>query len=207
MNAQPVIYFQAIPSAFAVKRIGLESTSAQSEHGQLDGLLALDPQAISAVYDRYFPMVFRFVRYRLGDETQAEDVTGDVFVRLLEAVRARRGPKSDVKAWLFGTASHAVNDVLRRAYRQPAGELSDDLVDALPLPPEAAEGRESSRALGRALARLTPDQQNVLALRFGQGLSLEETASLMKKKTNAVKQLQLRALAALQRAMAEAAYG
>ncbi len=207
MTAQPVIYFQAIPSAFVLHRIGLESTSAQSEHDELDGLRALDPQAISAVYDRYFPTIFRFVRYRLGDETQAEDIASDVFVRLLEAVRAQRGPRSDLRGWLFGTASHAVNDALRRNYRQPTGDLAEELADHLPQPPEAAEGRESSRALRQALAGLTPDQQDVVALRFGQGLSLEETAALMKKKTNAVKQLQLRALAALKRAMAEAAYG
>ena len=53
---------------------------------------------------------------------------------------------------------------------------------------------------------MTPEQQNVLALRFGQGYSLEETASLLEKKVNAVKALQFRALAALQRQIGEANY-
>ena len=77
----------------------------------------------------------------------------------------------------------------------------------MPLPPESMEGRESRQTLRQALASLTPDQQNVLALRFGQGLSLDETALLMRKKPNAVKQLQFRALAGLHRALAEAADG
>jgi RNA polymerase sigma-70 factor (ECF subfamily) len=66
--------------------------------------------------------------------------------------------------------------------------------------------REQNRAVQVAYAQLTSEQQHVLALRFGQGYSLEETASYMKKKVNAVKALQFRALAALQRMIGEMNY-
>lgn len=168
----------------------------------LDVLHSLDSQAVSAVYDRYFAEVFRYIRYRLGDETVAEDLASDVFVRLLEAVQAGRGPRQNLRGWLMGTASHLVMDHLRRRYRQPVESLADEHVSAAPAPVEEIERRDRARSLQGALARLTPDQQHVLALRFGQGFSIEETAAAMRKNLNAVKQLQLRALAALNRQMA-----
>jgi RNA polymerase sigma-70 factor (ECF subfamily) len=171
---------------------------------ELEGLRALDPQAFSAVYDQYFPVIFRFARYRLGDEHQAEDITNDVFTRLLEAVRSRRGPDTNIKAWLLATTSHAVNDSLRKSYRRNVDLLDDDLADHAPQPGEIAETNERKQALHQALSRLKPDLQNVLALRFGQGFSLEETAALLNKKANHIKQLQFRALAALHLAMEEA---
>ena len=70
-------------------------------------------------------------------------------------------------------------------------------------PCEEVESRLASHALHNALIQLTEDQQQVLALRFGQGYSLEETAAVMKKQVNAVKALQFRALNALQRKIGE----
>ena len=77
-----------------------------TSQNELDALRKLDPQAIGAVYDRYFPDVYRFVRYRLSDETTAEDIASEVFVRLLEAVKSGQAPQTSLKAWLLGTASH-----------------------------------------------------------------------------------------------------
>jgi len=57
---------------------------------ELDGLQKLDSQAVAAIYDRYFPDVYRYVFYRLGNESLAEDIASDVFVRLLEAVKSKR---------------------------------------------------------------------------------------------------------------------
>jgi RNA polymerase sigma factor (sigma-70 family) len=66
--------------------------------------------------------------------------------------------------------------------------------------------REQNRVVNEAYARLTAEQQHVLALRFGQGYSLEETATCMDKNVNAVKALQFRTLAALQRGLGEVNY-
>ncbi len=175
-----------------------------SEHRrELDGLRNFDPQVIGAIYDRYFPEVYQYVFYRLGDEAVAEDIAGETFVRLLEAVKKRRTPHSNLKGWLFSTASHLVNDHLRRAYRRPVEPLPESLSDGDNSPSDAFDLSERLRAVREALSELTPDQQNVLALRFGHGYSLQETASLMNKKVNAVKALQFRALAALQRKIGE----
>ena len=174
-----------------------------NERQALDGLKNLDSQVIGAVYDRYFPEVYRYVRFRLGDEPTAEDIASDVFVHLLEALQNRRGPQTNLKAWLLATASHAVVDHLRRVYRRATESLPEDLSDPDPAPAELFDEREQKRTVRQAYARLTSDQQHVLALRFSQGYSLEETASVMKKNVNAVKALQFRALAALQRNIEE----
>jgi len=174
---------------------------------ELDGLRRLDPQVIGAVYDRYFPVVFRFVSYRVNDDPLAEDIASEAFVRLLEASKKNRGPESNLKSWLLTTASHIINDHLRRVYRRQTVELSETYTDPEFLPPDTFDLREQNRVVKDALAQLTPEQQDVLSLRFGAGYSLEETAIVMKKKVNAVKALQFRAVAALNRKLGEVLHG
>jgi RNA polymerase sigma-70 factor (ECF subfamily) len=127
-------------------------------------------------------------------------------VRLLEAVKKRRGPHSNVKGWLLATASHAVTDHLRNVYRRPTEALSESTPDHASSLADQIDNRQQADSLREAYAQLTLDQQNVLALRFGDGYSLEETASVMQKNVNAVKALQFRALQALQRNIGEVAY-
>jgi RNA polymerase sigma-70 factor (ECF subfamily) len=172
-----------------------------SEHEELDGLLTFDTEAISAIHQRYFPQIFRYVRFRLGDEILAEDIAGETLTRLLEAVSAGNGPRTTLRGWLMGTASNLVNDHLRQRYHQPQDRLSDALESQSHAddPSHHSELADRNRAIRHALAQLTPEQQQVISLRFGCDYSLEETAMLMNKKTNAIKALQFRALAALKR--------
>lgn len=171
------------------------------ERSELNGLRALDPQAVSSVHARYFPELYRYARFRLGDPSAAEDIASEALVRLLEAVSAGSGPTTSLRGWLLGTAANLINDNLRRRYARPEEELSEEIAAEEPAPPDHLEGSERIRAVRTAILGLTVDQQHVLALRFGSGYSLEETAAILKKKSNAVKALQFRALAALRRAM------
>ena len=200
MNAQNTTLFPILGLAFSVTN--------SEEQSILEGLKNLDSQVISVIYDRYFEDIYRFVFYRLNDEQVAEDVSSDVFVRLLEAVKERRGPQTNLKGWLLGTASHVVSDHLRQVYQHPTKELSDILLNGLfsPLPDEV-DHREMVRSFRLAYSHLTLEQQNVLALRFGTCCSLVETARIMQKNVNAVKALQFRALAALQRKVGELTNG
>ena len=182
------------------------SMTNYEERSQLEGLTNLDSRVVGAVYDRYFADVYRFVYFKLSDEQLAEDISSDVFVRLLEAIKKNRGPKDNLKGWLLATASHAVADHLRQVYRKPTEALSETLSDdGAPNLHEEIDRREQVDTIQDAYAELTTDQQNVLALRFGDGYSLEETARVMRKNVNAIKALQFRALAALQRNIGEVA--
>jgi len=186
-------------------RDDLKPSFGLDEQNALRGLPDLDPNSIGAIYDKYFLDVYRYVRYRISDDTQAEDIASDVFVRLLEAAQKGQGPRTNLKGWLIATASNAVNDQLRKQYRRPVEELSESMPDLSNIHAEV-DLREKERILHSAYIRLTLEQQHVIALRFGQGYSLEETALFMKKKVNAVKALQFRALAALQRLIGEVQY-
>lgn len=186
--------------------VDARSMPIYDEKSALNGLRKLDSQSVGAIYDQYFPEVHRYIRYRINDDAIAEDIASDVFVRLLEASQKRQGPETNLKGWLIATTSNAVNDHLRRQYRRPTETLSDFMPDETSNVHAEVDLREQSRAVQAAYAQLTSEQQHVLALRFGQGYSLEETASYMKKKVNAVKALQFRALAALQRMIGEMNY-
>jgi RNA polymerase sigma-70 factor (ECF subfamily) len=173
--------------------------SIKSDGDMMDGLRKLDNQVIGDIYDQLFPEIYRYVRYRISDDTAAEDIASDAFVRLLEASQKDQGPRTNLKGWLIATASHAVNDHLRRQYRRPVEALSDAIPDETSNVRMEVDLREQHRAVKDAYAQLTTEQQHVLALRFGQGYSLEDTALFMKKKVNAIKALQFRALSSLQR--------
>jgi RNA polymerase sigma-70 factor, ECF subfamily len=183
-----------------------KTMSVFDERHALDGLQNMDSQAIGAIYDQYFSEVYRYVRYRINDDLLAEDIASDVFVRLLEASRKRQGPQSSLKGWLIATASHAVNDQLRKQYRRPVEALSDSLPDHGASVHSEVDSREQNRMVQSAYAQLTSEQQHVLALRFGQGYSIEETAAHLNKNITAVKALQFRALASLQRQIGEVNY-
>lgn len=183
--------------------VTLTMTKSAPETDELEALRRLEPQAIGVIYDRYFPDIFRFVRYRLDSDDLAEDITSETFMRLLQASQQGRGPQSNIRAWLLSAASHIITDHLRKQYRRPTESLNEEQPDTSQSPAASAEASEQKQILQAALGRLTPEQQTVIALRFGQGFSLEETAKALQKNINAVKQLQLRALAALNRHMGQ----
>ena len=180
--------------------------SLSDSRTEIEDLQTLDAQAVAAVYDRYFPEVYRYVYYRLGDESLSEDIASDVFVRLLEALTKEQGPKTNVKGWLFSTASNVIADHLRRVYRRPTQKISDSIPDFSPSLSDEIDTRQQVDAIRAAYSQLTPEQQEVLALRFGSGYSLDDTAAMMRKKVNAIKALQFRAMAALQRHIGNVSY-
>ncbi len=169
------------------------------EQHALKGLREMDAVAITAIHNHFYPDIFRFAQYRLNNVHLAEDITADVFMRLLEAVNEGRGPRTTLRGWLMATASNMVSDHYRKSYRRQTEDLSEDIRADTPSPITHVESRERKKAVQDALEKLTPDQQNILSLRFGTGYSLEETADTIGKNVNAVKQLQFRALAALRR--------
>ncbi len=177
-----------------------------NEEQAIKGLKELDRQVIGAIYDQYFSEVYRYLQYRVGDSTHAEDIASEVFLRLLEASQAGKGPQSNLKAWLIATASHIAMDQFRRKYRHAEETLPESAPDENPQPSMEVDRREQRRQVKDAYQTLTAEQQEVIALRFSQGYSLEETAAIMNKNVNAVKALQFRAFSALSREIGEVEY-
>jgi len=158
-----------------------------------------DRQTMAAIYKLHFPEIYRYVRYRVADDLAAEDIASDVFVRLLEAIEKQTEPNTNIRNWLLSTASNAVNDHLRREYRRPTESLVESMHDEDANIQDQVTMHEQTRFFRFAFAKLTPEQQHVLALRFGLGYSLEETAAALNTKSNTVKGLQFRALSSLKR--------
>jgi RNA polymerase sigma-70 factor (ECF subfamily) len=169
------------------------------EQNLLTGLRNLEPQAITKIHETYFPAVYRYARYRTGDDAVAEDLASETFICLLEALHAGRGPRSSLRGWLMGTVSNLVNDYFRVVYNKPAETLQETIPASSGNPVYQSEQSDKQELVRAAILNLTLEQQHVLALRFGSGCSLTETADVMDKKPNAIKQLQFRALKALRR--------
>ncbi len=73
-------------------------------------LRKLNAQALTEAHDRYYGEIYRYVRYRVGEAMVSEDLSSEVFVRLIESIHDGRGPKSSLRGWLFGTASNLIGD-------------------------------------------------------------------------------------------------
>ncbi len=160
-----------------------------------------DLKALEEIHDLYYPQVYRFVRYRLSDDRISEDISSEVFLRLIEALNKKSGPNQNLRGWLFGTASNLVNDHLRSRYAHKIEAIDADGYDlpGMQYPEESFEDEWLQQQVIDALQDLTPEQQNVLALRFSDERSIDDTASIMGKSVIAVKALQFRAIASLRR--------
>jgi RNA polymerase sigma-70 factor (ECF subfamily) len=192
-----------LPTLLGICFFGEQQIFMMDEHALRNGLRDLDPQAITQIHEAYFPLMYRYARYRIGDDNVAEDIVSEAFVRLLEAVHVGKGPRTSLRGWLMGTVSNLVNDYFRNVYRQPTDLLPDDIPAENGNPVARIEQKNRRNQICQALTNLTLDQQHVLSLRFGSGCSLAETAEIMDKKPNAVKQLQFRALTALRQHIEE----
>jgi RNA polymerase sigma-70 factor, ECF subfamily len=160
----------------------------------------LDEEALAVIHDQYYPIVYRYVYYRLDDMQLVEDISAEVFLRLLDALFRRNANIGDLRAWLLGTTANLINDHLRRKYRRPVENIEDyEFLAGLDNPEGSAETNEQQRQVRSAMNHLTQDQQQVLSLRFMMECSIEETARVMRKTEGAVKVLQFRALATLRK--------
>lgn len=161
-----------------------------------------DEEALAEVYDTYAPPLYRYAYRRTGHAETAEEVVSATFHKFLVALKNGGGPTDNLSAWLYRVAHNLIVDGYRREPEQPPVNLDD----APPLPVGAQqEGellREEDAARVRsALRMLTPLQQQVITLRFLEGLTQEETAEVIERSIGAVKALQHRGIKTLQRIM------
>jgi RNA polymerase sigma-70 factor (ECF subfamily) len=161
---------------------------------------AQDADAFDELYSRYSPRVFGYLYQRLnGNTEEAEDLTAEVFTKVFEKIDGFQVQGAPLSSWLFRIAHNRLIDSVRRRPRQ----MNVTLDDAPPLAAGPVFG-EVDQALAReqitvGLARLTPEQRQVVVLRFLEGKTLAETAALVGRNEDAVKKLQARGLASLRR--------
>ena len=166
----------------------------------LERAQAQDPEVLGELYDRYASQVYAYVYRRVGDPEVAEDLTGEVFMRVVKALHAGQTWHTSFRAWLFRVAHNLVVDHYRRRPPEPLLALDEtDIAAEETSPADRLQQMLDHERLRRALRCLTSEQQEVLALRFGEGLTARQTAGVVNKTVGAVEALQHRALAALRR--------
>lgn len=158
-----------------------------------------EPAAFVALYERYFPRVYGYVRLRVKSQATCEDVTSQVFTTALAKIHTLR-PEGNVGAWLFTVARNAVLDTYRHSRPMLGGEEAlGSVPDPDPSPEERVLTAERAAELRMLLATLRPEQQDLLALRYGAGLSFPEIAQIVGKNPIAVRVSVHRILAGVRR--------
>lgn len=160
---------------------------------------ALDKEALAHIHDQYYQPVYRYLTFRVSDPQTAEDLASEVFTRFLGALRDRGTPPNTIRGWLFGAAQNVLKEHYRKQRRMNWTELDESIAGEGSSPEQRVADQMSKEQLRAALAELTPEQQEVLALRFGFGLAVREVAETVNKSEGSVKMLQVRAIGALAR--------
>lgn len=171
-----------------------------------DGLLLsraqqLDPEAWSVIYAQYYPRVYAFLMARVRDSMLAEDLAADVFVNALRAIASYEERGLTLAAWLYRIAHNRLIDYYRRNGSRPGTSLDEIEADGNPEPVSQASTVTASHEridLQQAMQHLSADQQQVIHLRFVEGMTSDQVAKIMSKSQGAVKILQHRALKMLQ---------
>lgn len=158
-----------------------------------------DPSALGEIYDRYSGRIYNYIYYRLGNADLAEDLTGTVFLKMLEAIQSSKSWNTSFSGWLYRIAHNLVVDHYRRGRQNRVTDLDERLVASDQDLAKEVERRLESDRLRRAISQLTQEQALVITLKFGEGYTNAEVAQMMGKTEGAIKSLQFRAVASLRR--------
>jgi RNA polymerase sigma-70 factor, ECF subfamily len=184
-------------------RAGIEIPSPEAD-ALVAAAIGGDSDAFASLFELTLPSVYRFLYGRSGDATLAEDLAQDAYLRAMRAVRTSfTGGSSEFLAWMIRIARNRFLDHVK------SGRVRwEVVVDDMPVTTATSDPeREALDAVGgavlrRALGQLTSEQQEIVFLRFFQGLQITEVAAITGRTEGAVKALQFRALRSLERLFA-----
>jgi len=167
----------------------------------LKGARELDGSALATIFDQYAPLLYKYTLRLCGDPAEADDVVGDVFAQLLNHLKHGRGPRDNLRSYLYQIAYHKVVDVSRQ--RKHSTILDESMPSgSAEMPSSQQEEHELLDELEIAIQRnLTQDQRHILVLRYMEGFSLQEIAEITGKDLNNIKVIQSRAVARLRQVL------
>jgi RNA polymerase sigma-70 factor (ECF subfamily) len=169
-----------------------------NEAGLLEAARRRDPEAMGRIFDQYAPSLFRYAMRLCHDQAEADQIVGDVFAQLLEQLSAGKGPRTNLRSYLYQITYHVIVDHSRHAAHISSMDEALNLPDGMLSVAGQVEEQELLRELESAVAHgLTEEQRHIVMLRFVEGFSLQETANITGKKVNAVSVLQNRAITKL----------
>jgi len=161
-----------------------------------------DPRAFSAIYEECFTPIFRYIYLRVKNRTEAEDLTQTVFLKAFQSLPGFREHGRPFLAYLFTIARNAVIDFWRVSKKTAVDDPDEALLvvaDPKGDPVSRIDERHAAETVKQTIKNLTPDQQEVLSLKFMGELSYAEISKIIGKSEEAVRQLQCRGLKALRK--------
>jgi len=163
-----------------------------------------DREAFAQLYEEHFDKIYRYIYLRLGNQAEAEDLTQEVFVKVLEAIGSYKWRNLPFASWLFRIAHNQVIDYSRKESKVEKVALEGDVASFDERNPELIAEQEFAREeLIDNIKKLSPAQREVISLRFGSGLSVAEVAKALGKNTGTVKALQYNGIVALRKMLSE----
>ncbi len=155
-----------------------------------------DPRAFAEIYEAFFEKIYNYVRYKVSNPTDAEDITELVFLRALESISGFKWKGYPFSSWLFRIAHNQVVDHFRATSRRSFSSIDDSeaaLDSGVNIEAEF-DLKDDAKMIQAAIIKLPPDQQDVVILKFIDGLTNLEVAKIIGKSEGAVKSLQHRAM-------------
>ncbi len=146
----------------------------------------VDADTFAALYRSYTYAVFNYCLFRVNDRAAAEDLAADTFERAWRARHRYRPERAAFSTWLFTIARRVVTDWQRRQARRPLFKLSPELPSPAPSPELKLEETEQQAYLRQLLKTLDPPDQELIALKFGAGMTNREIAQIIDKSETAV---------------------
>lgn len=164
-----------------------------------------DQAALTQIYEENFDRIYRYIVLKIGDRTEAEDMTQQVFLSVLKSISSYKWQGMPFTSWLYRIAHNQVVDFLRKKSRRAFVPLDESMPSMKDDPESAALQRLEIEGLALAAKKLTAAQREVISLRFAAELSVAEVARVMGKSEGAVKALQHSAIVALRKVMSPGA--
>ena len=163
------------------------SDPSRDDERELVDLARRDPRQFGALYDRHFQQIYRFVYSRVREQTAAEDVTSEIFMKALKAMPRYQDTGRPFAAWLYQIAVNAIADRYRT--QRPTQALDDfhDLSVAGPALEDLAAHRDEVRRIWSLVEALPHQQRTALVLKFQEDMKIEDIAVAMGKTAGAVK--------------------
>ena len=163
-----------------------------------------DKQAISNLYDLHYQAVYNYIYYRVDDQPTAEDLTAEVFIRMIHKLPGYVQRGRPLLAWLYTIARNLVVDHHRDLNKGEHLPIKDDLLeDRDPDPFLQVQRKQTQDCFKKALDQLPEAQRSILIYRFVEEFPTPEILELMGKSDRAIRSLQHRALRSLERALRE----
>ena len=160
-----------------------------------------DHAALTQLYEENFDRIYRYIVFKTGDRTEAEDMTQQVFLNAIKSISSFKWKGTPFSAWLFRIAHNQIVDHLRKKSKRATVPLEDYMGGSGDDPSAEIEQKLEIENMAPAIKRLTKAQQEVLSLRFAGDMPIAEVARVMGKSIGAIKALQHSAIVSLRKAL------